>query len=64
MRGSKEDRLTIKELRKSAFKVDLLSKNFPILGKFMLSGYMLLHVGDKKCLLISNEGEEIILPSA
>lgn len=60
-----EEGMTIEDLEKEAFKVDLLPKNFKQMGVFQMGGYFFMHIRNKKCLLISlEEGEDLELLKA
>lgn len=49
--------LEMKELKKIAFKVDLLPKNFPISGMFQMGGMMFLHVKERYCMAVRYSDE-------
>lgn len=60
-----DEELSLDDLEKEAYKVDLLPKNFKKMGIFQMGGYYFLHVANKKCILISIDGEtDLELPKA
>ncbi len=59
-----EEEKELRELKDMGFKVDLLPDEFKVGGLFILSQYLMVHLGDKKCMLVMNEFENIKLPYA
>lgn len=54
----------MEDLIDMGFKVDLLPTDFKRGGMFQLSGYTLLHIKNKICIIVSLEGDGTELPKA
>jgi hypothetical protein len=56
--------LDIEQLNKMSFKVDILPKEFPPMGLFIMNNLLFLHVGKQYCLPVSVDNEIIKYPEA
>lgn len=51
--------MEIEDLNKVSFIVDIIPTDFKKMGIFMMSGMYFMHLGDKKCIMISFEEGDI-----
>jgi len=62
--GGLED-LSAEELEETAFFVDFLPKTLKTGAMFMMSGYTIMHIKDKYCVVVNfSDEKENELPSA
>lgn len=59
-----KEEVSMEELHKAGFKVELLPLKFPVGGCFLMNNMLFLHVGKKNCVIVTLEGDIVDLPKA
>jgi myo-inositol-1-phosphate synthase len=49
----------MKSVDKMSFIVDIIPDNFKVMGIFIMNNKYFMHIGDKRCVLVSFEGNEL-----